>query len=71
MEDKGLIFWGTFGLVAFNVLLVLLAIVAFKSLSVLWACLFVAPFAFGAVYFDISVIKYFINKIKERKARRK
>lgn len=67
MEDKGLIFWGTFGLVAFNVLLVLLAIVAFK----MWACLFVAPFAFGAVYFDISVIKYFINKIKERKARRK
>lgn len=71
MEDKGLIFWGTFGLLAFNVLLVILAVVAFKSLSVLWASIFVAPFAIAAIYFDVVVVKYFIAKIKERKNKKK
>lgn len=71
MEDKGLIFWGTFGLLTFNVLLVIIAIVAFKSLSVLWACVFLAPFVAGAIYFDILVARYFIAKIKERKNRKK
>lgn len=71
MEDKGLIFWGTFGLLVFNALVVIFACFAFKSLSVLWASIFIAPFAIGAIYFDVLVARYFINKIKERKNRKK
>lgn len=70
MEDKGLIFWGTFGLFTFNLLLVIFACVAFKSLSLLWAIILIAPFTAGAIYFDILVGKYFVNKIKEKRSKK-
>lgn len=66
MEDKQLIFWGTFGLLIYNIMVVILAIFAFNSLSVVWALVFTCPLAIGAIYFDVLVARYFINKIKEK-----
>jgi len=71
MEDKGLIFWGTFGLLVFNMLICIFGWFAFNSLSLPWALVFMIPFACGAVYFDTIVIKYFIGKIKEKKSKEK
>lgn len=67
MEDKQLIFWGTFGLLVYNIMVVILGIFAFNSLSVVWALVFTCPLAIGAIYFNVFVARYFVNKIKEKK----
>ena len=67
MGEKGITFLGTLFLVTFNVLLGIISSIALKSLELKWALLFIIPFFAGAIYFDIIVIKYFINKIKEKR----
>lgn len=64
MEDKTLIFLGTFGLIIFNVLVIIVGIIAFNQIPVLWATLFVIFFGGGALYFDFLVARYFYYKIK-------
>lgn len=65
MEDKSLIFFGTLGLFTFNLLLVIFSIIGFRSVG-LWMLLFTIPFGIGAIYFDYLIVRYFINKIKEK-----
>lgn len=67
MDDRLTIVLGTIGLVAFNVLLIMIGTVAVKSLELPWAIAFILPFAFGAIYADVLVCKYYVNKIKEKK----
>ena len=69
--EEDLIFWGTFALISFNLLVIIFAIVAFSYLSTLWAILFVFPFAIGMIYFDIHLIAYYIDKYKENKENKK
>ena len=66
MEDKGLIFLGTFYLVLFNVLVAIVGIIAFNQIPVLWATIFVVVFGAGALYFDFLIVRYFYLKIKEK-----
>lgn len=67
MEDKNLIFFGTFGLLTFNMLIGIFGWMAFSSLKFYWATLLMTPFVASAIYFDIIVSKYFINKFKEKR----
>ena len=71
MEDRDVIIYGTTGLVAFNILLILIGSVAIKSLSVGSATVLLAPFTAAALYFDVKVIRYFAVRFGEKKNGRK
>lgn len=67
MEDRELIFFGTFGLIVFNLLIVIFSCVAINSLGAIWPVILgIVIFGGAALYFDYLVIRYFINKIKEK-----
>ena len=70
MEERGIAFWGTLFLITFNILIGIFGWFAFNSLSPVWATVFIVPFVAGAIYFDIIVIRYFINKIKEKRSKK-
>lgn len=67
MGEKGITFLGTLFLITFNVLIGIMSSIAFKSLELKWALLFIIPFLIDAIYFDIIVVIYFIYKIKEKR----
>ena len=66
MEDKALIFFGTLGLLTFNLLLVIFSIIGFNSVG-LYMLFFTIPFGIAALYFDYLVIRYFVQKIKAKR----
>ena len=69
MEDKGLIFFGTLGLLTFNLLIVLFSIIGFSSVG-LYMLFFTIPFGIAAIYFDYLVARYFVQKLKQRKQKK-
>ncbi len=62
-----LIFFGTFMLLVFNVLVVVFSTIMFHTLPSVWAILFVVFFGASALFFDWKVFKYFYYKLKEKK----
>lgn len=69
MENKSLVFFGTLGLLTFNLLVVLFSIIAFNSFG-LYALFFTVPFGLFALYFDYLIVRYFIPKFKELRERK-
>lgn len=67
MGEKGLAFFGTLGLLVFNIMVIIFGIMMFHTIPVIWAILFIVVFGCGALYFDWKVLKYFINKIREKR----
>ena len=71
MGDKLLVFLGTWGLAAFNILTVFFAIVLFKDVSFWLALTITVVLGAAALFFDWLVGRYFVavikRKLKERK----
>ena len=71
MEDKYLITCGTIFLITFNFLVILIGKPVFASLGIVPGILYSIIFGGTALFFDYKVGQYFVNKIKEIKARKK
>jgi len=71
MEDKYLITCGTIFLITFNFLVILIGKAMFGSLGMICGIIYSIIFGGTALFFDYKVGQYFVNKIKERKARKK
>lgn len=67
MDDKRLIFLGTLFLIIFNILVVLFGIIVWKELAIWGIIAYIIIFGISAIYFDFLVIRYYVNKIKEKK----
>jgi hypothetical protein len=66
MEDNVLIFVGTFWVIVFNIFVILFSSLIFKSELITIGIIFTIVFGIAAIYFDWLIIRYFINKIKQK-----
>lgn len=69
MKESTLIICGTILTIVVNIFMVIFSIQAFKTN--LFLSIVAIVFCIAISYFDALVIKYFINKIKERENGRK
>lgn len=69
MKESILVICGTILTIVVNIFMIIFAIKAFQTN--LFLSIIAIVFCIAMSYFDTLVIKYFINKIKERKDGRK
>ena len=71
MGDKLLVFIGTYGVIMFNLLVILFAFVLFNDVSFGLALAFTIIFGGSALFFDWKLAKYFFGILKIKRQNRK